>query len=419
MGWFSRLFGSDPTTRIEKARKLLSRGEYNDARWELEDLDHPDAAALLDEARAGLVVLNLDEARAKFTAGDPDGAREHLEIAREFGATPDDLRDARRYGRTLREEAEAEKRAKAMQPIAPEGDDPLWGLPPDDPRLQYAMRLETWPETLRFRLSQLGAGFAQAVMAIDEGRAAAAWEALGPYVAQEPAARFERARAALETGRLPQAAEDLHHFAEQVGHQRIGNHHTGVLHAQLLARLGRADEALDMLAKTIRKDDAIDLRGARASLLEVTGDLENARLEAESLLTKAPKDQGLYRLLARVREGLGDRDGAVYALETSLACTCGSPGKCGQQAYDVHAARMLARLYLEDRQAPARVEELLTEVARNIEKPEWDDRYLEALVARNDGNARVDEMVHTLRSALAPGDPRAAWLDRAFASAAG
>ena len=73
---------------------------------------------------------------------------------------------------------------------------------------------------------------------------------------------------------------------------------------------------------------------------------------------------------------------------------------------------MLARLYLEDRKAPERVEELLDKVARNTEQPGWEDRYLEALVARNDGNGRVDEMVAALEQALQAGDPRHVWLER-------
>jgi hypothetical protein len=123
-------------------------------------------------------------------------------------------------------------------------------------------------------------------------------------------------------------------------------------------------------------------------------------------------------MLARTREALGDREGAVFALEASLATTCSNPGKCGQQPFDVAAGRMLTRLYLEDRRAPDRVEELLDQLARNTEKPEWDDRYLEALVARNDGNARVEEMVSALAQALPTDDRRHAWLDTHFTAAA-
>ena len=110
MGWLSRLLGTDPESRVEKARKLLEKGEYNEARWTLDAVKHPDVGPLLAQAKAGLVLLNLDEARARYSAGDSVGAKEHLEIAREFGATHEKLKEVRRFGRELRE---AEKAAKA------------------------------------------------------------------------------------------------------------------------------------------------------------------------------------------------------------------------------------------------------------------------------------------------------------------
>ena len=69
MGFFQRLLGRDPASRMDKARRFLAEGAFNDARWELEDLDHPDAAALREESRLGLVNLNLDEAAARFRRG--------------------------------------------------------------------------------------------------------------------------------------------------------------------------------------------------------------------------------------------------------------------------------------------------------------------------------------------------------------
>jgi len=418
MGWLSRMFGNDPQTQVDKARKLLARGEYNDARWAVEDISHPDAGALKAQAMAGLVLLNLDEAKARYTAGDSVGAKEHLEIALQFGASTDQLKEVRRFGRSLREAETARKVAKANVPITPEGDDPLWGLPPDDPRLRYAMRLEGWPEDLRLRLSKLGPSFAQAVMSIEDGDPSRAFDALTPYAAKDAVARYERSRAAIALGRLPAAAGDLAAFHEAVGHQRITGAHSAVTHAQVLARIGRAPEALDLLTSVIQTDNGLDLRGSRASLMEALGDLEGAQKEAETLLRKAPKDQGLYRMLARTREGQGDRAGAAGALEASLASTCSNPGKCGQQPYDVQAGRMLVRLYLEDRIEPARVEELLKKLTENAQEPAWEDRYIEALVARNDGNMRVGEMADALRQALPPGDSRHAWVDRSFSSAA-
>ena len=57
MGWLSRLLGTDPESRVEKARNLLEKGEYNEARWMLDEVKHPDVGPLLAQAKAVLLVV--------------------------------------------------------------------------------------------------------------------------------------------------------------------------------------------------------------------------------------------------------------------------------------------------------------------------------------------------------------------------
>lgn len=418
MGWFAKLLGRSPEQRLAKARQYLADGEFNEARAELDDLDHPDAAFLAEKARQGLVVINLEEATARFRAGDFDGGNEHLQLAGSFGATGSQLREIRAVARERRAEQEAEAAAQAAEPTLPEGTDPLWALPPDDPRLRYALLLEGWPDDLRERLARLGPDFARLVMMIEEGDAAAVVQSMGPFVAKDPVARYERARAALQVNLLPQAASDLLTFGDQIGHQRIGNGHTAITLAQVLSGLGRGDEALALIDRQIASGDKeLGLKGVRVSLLEATGKLTEAETAALTLLKEAPKDQGLYRLLARVRVALGNRGGATQALEGSLAHTCSSPGKCGNQPFDVQGARMLASLYLEDRAQPERVAALLRELGQHVQEPAWEDRYLSALRARNDGLPGVDRLAGLLRQELRPGDPRLRLVERAFPEA--
>lgn len=418
MGFLARLFGTDPEGRIARARKLIERQQWGEARRELEDLDHPDAQSLLSEANEHLVSMNLDEALARIQAGEPEGAQEHLELASVFGATSDQLRAVRR---AAREAAEAEAKAEADRKLAeeaasvPEGNDPLWSLPPDDPRLRYALLLESWPESLRERLAGLGPDYARAVMMLEDGDADAAREALSPFVSDEPAARFDRARAALAAGNAMLAASDLATFGDKVGHQLIGQTHTAVLLAQLWARNGRAEQALEMVDETRKTDTGLALAGTRLSLLEAMGRHEDAASGAEQLLRTAPKDQGLYRLLARCRMRLDDRAGAAGALESSLAKTCSSPGKCGNQAYDVEAARMLAILYLEDQQHPERVDELVGEIRANAQQPAWEDGYIQGLLARNEGDLETAGRIgQEITGALPQGDPRRGLVERSL-----
>ncbi len=414
MGWLSRIFGKDPESRISRARKFLADERFVDARWELEELDHPEAAALLEEAMAGLIMLNIEQARALFNADDRDGAKEHLEMARTFGASSAALRDVRKEWRMVRAAEEAAAARTAQQLPDPEGDDPLWALPPDDPRLQYAMRVEGWPEQLRRRLVELGPGFAEAVAGLDEGKVKAAYDALGAYVAQDPIARYERARAALALGRLPAAVSDLQTFGDEVGHRLIGTEDTAVLTVQTLARLGRMDTALAVVEAELARRPLGSLKAARASLLEAKGEYAEAEEEAFALLEQAPRDMGLVKLLARTRMRQGKRMAAMQALEGGMSKACNTPGKCGYQPYDVAAGRMLAQLYLEDRLDPKRAAELMRDIAHNRRGPEWQDGYLEALQARNEGDPALDGKLAQLKSEVPEGDPRLGLLQQQF-----
>jgi predicted nucleic acid-binding protein len=406
MGFLARLFGTDPDSRVARARRLLERGEADEARREVEDIDRPDAIAVLEDARGRLVEMNLEEAIARIHSGDAEGAQEHMELALTFGATQGQLRDVRKAAREAAAAEKAQQEAEAAkQAVQLEGDDPLWSLPPDDPRLRYALLLESWPEDLRERLAALGPDYARAVMLLEDGNAAAAVEALSAFVEGEPAARFDRARALLGAGQPLRAASDLATFGDRVGHQVVGQTHTAVLLAQLWARHGRADAALEMLEA--QTDGGLAIEGARVSLLEAMGRPADAIAAAEALLQRVPKDQGLYRVLARARMQTGDRAGAKGALEASLAKTCSSPGKCGNQPYDVQAARMLAVLYLEDQEQPTRVDALLDDLRSHAQEPAWEDGYIAGLVARNGGDLdEAGRIAQALVETLPQGDPR-------------
>ncbi|NOY27235.1 MAG: hypothetical protein GXP62_15305, partial [Oligoflexia bacterium] len=130
------------------------------------DIDHPQAAAVLAQALEALVQLNLNEALAFFTSLDEEGGLQHLEMAQQFGASSRQIREVRREARQIR--AEARQQAKVAQDAAdvvvPEGDDPLWSLPSTDPRVRFAMLVESYPAPLRERLATLGKDFASAVL---------------------------------------------------------------------------------------------------------------------------------------------------------------------------------------------------------------------------------------------------------------
>jgi tetratricopeptide (TPR) repeat protein len=419
MGFWASLFGTDPDSRIRKARKFLDRHDFSEARMELLELDHPEAGELLQTALEGLIRLNLEEAAARSSAGDSEGAAEHLELAQSYGAGPEQLRTIRRSMREDREELRREAQVQVEIIEAPEGDDPLWSLTPDDPRLRFALMLESWPQDLRGRLASLGLEFAYAAMLLEDGEAKKAVEKLTPFVHREVAARWLRAKAQLALGELAAAASDLATMGDAIGHRTIGKQHSAVLLAHTLGQLGRLEDALQLVESEREGLDEHDpvqlpLSGSRAAFLEALGRLDEAEVAVEAVVLRAPRDLGLYRMLARIRVGLGKRMAAMQALEGGLDTCCSSPGKCGNQPFDVAAGRLLARLYLEDRIEHKRVEELLRELGKNVQQSGWEDRYLATLFARNSQDPNVGRMARDLGSELGAGDPRQGWLTEQF-----
>ena len=249
MGWFSRTFGSSIEAKIERAEYFLERQEYNDARLEIVNIDTPKAKELRKECTEKLALLNLEHAQGRFSAGEYDAAKEHLELARSFGATTQQIQQVRNQGRIYRKEREEkareERESKRIQRDI--GDNFIWGLPDDDPRLRYAMRVERYPQELHKRLVQLGTGFAEATLAIEDLGPQTALPMLAPFLEKDPVARFEHMRAALGVGDVHQALADLLIFKEQLGHHIIDGMHTKALLSQLLTQTGQSEQALKEL----------------------------------------------------------------------------------------------------------------------------------------------------------------------------
>ena len=133
------------------------------------------------------------------------------------------------------------------------------------------------------------------------------------------------------------------------------------------------------------------------------------------LLQQFPKDLGLIRKLGNIRIRNDDRSGAVQVLESGLKRCC-TPGTCGSQPFDIHSARLLARIYLEERSNPERSKELLKEIQRYSQQITWEDQYLSALFARNEAHPFTAHEIQQLISPLGKNDPRREWVNTHFHS---
>ena len=419
MGWWQRTFSNTPAARLERAEIFWSNEEYNKVRLEVQDLTDARAQDLYNLSLERLVTLNLDEAHARFSLGDSTGAEEHLMLAKEFGASNSQVQDIRRSGRAIQQMDLAKKRAKAAEKENQKqmhGDDPIWSLPPDDPRLQYALHLETYPVEVRERLIPLGQEFAEAVLSIQQGNGGDGVSILSNYIEREPAVRYERARAAMAIGNLPLAIADLMTFGDEVGHCVIGNVHTGALLGQLMAQVGRTAEGIDTMSSLIADDEHISMRIVRSQMQLQQGHLEIAEKETQQLLKELPKSQPLIRQLATIRLEQDNRISAANILEAGFSSCC-ETGSCSAQRPDVQSVRLLARIYLEDRVLPDRCNELLQQLQSLVPQPIWEDQYLITLHARNNGDSVANSLAQKLHDALKEGDPRRTWITKNFATA--
>jgi tetratricopeptide (TPR) repeat protein len=443
MGILSWLFPSHED-RMDKAEGLLRDQEFGQARLELMGLEGERAEGLRAQAHEGLKQANIREALGLAAAGRFEAAQEHIQLAQEFSETGDhELRGARRRLREIR--AEQREQAKAARPSpqaagplgtnpalaggwqvpgeggampgAVEGGDPIFSLPPSDPRVRYALLLEQYPEDLRSRFVALGADFATAVLAIEDGHGAHAVDVLAPFVDQDEAARFERARAASLADDHALVIQDLAAFAAAFGHRQVGQQHTVLMMANSLARQGDQAGALALIeAQLVEEPKSAPLLVNRALLLEAVGRFAEADELARQTVKTNSRQMVLYKLMARCRLRAGKRLEAMQALEAGLTTNCTS-GKCGSLPFDVEAGRQLAQLYLEDRLEPARAAELIGRIKGRLEQPSWFEGYLDALVARNAEDGAMLGMVKALSVGVRPGDPRSHLLNRSFPGA--
>lgn len=407
------LFGISEEQKILRANRYIEQGKFNNARMEVFDLKHPEAQNILELASKGLAQVNIEEAQARFNSGDFLGAQEHLELAKKFGASSEEIRDARKLGRQRKQEAESERRQQIAQrnKIEIVGDDPVWSLPPDHPHVRYAIKIKEYPNNVQRKLIDLGSGFAEASLLLDDGHYQNAYEQLTTFVEQEPAARYERAKAALQLQQLELAISDLIIFGEKIGHCVIEGNHTAALLSQLLKVTNRTQEALQTLSDSKTNHPSAML--VRAEIEESRGQLKKAQNIITTLIQQFPSDLNLIRRLAHLKVKNNERPEATQILESALQRCC-APGKCGSQPFDVFSARLLVRIYLEDRVDEARSKQLLKDIQQNSKEITWEDQYLSALYARNTNQPYTEELAKKLLIQLSKNDPRRHWISSSF-----
>lgn len=425
MGLLSWLFPS-VDDKVARARDMIARGQHADARLELLDLDHPASAELIEQCERELAEKNLLSAVSWANARDYERVQVHLELADTFRKPGmDDLfREQHAEVRRIRDEqaskqradhAEREARLLAVDPLGIAGSTSLFD-PAEQPDLaeedaierqaRVALLVENYPSALRETVRDLGLPFADAVLQLDDGAADLALQTLLALPDDAPLVCWERGRAAYRLGDVRAAARSVRRFADLAGgHHAMGRQHSGVFLAQLTAESGDTAEALRILRDVRSQNPDLGL-GLFAQLLTAEGSLEDAETVLRAGVKKHPKALSLYALLAQVRLLGGHRVSAMTALERAMdQCACGT-GKCGAVPPDLEIVRSLATLYLEDGLEQERALDLAQQAAGLVQQPRFEDAYLAALAGRARGDARAEDLVQQLHTALPEGDPR-------------
>ncbi len=424
MGLLSWLFPSE-ADRIAQARKLVEQRRFREARDKLDGITSSEADEVLREAENGLVRLNLEAVISWAEAGEDARVEQHLTLAEELhrGGLEQELQAARRKVRELRA-ARREEAARTAQPKVVD-DDPL-GLTgrallaengrvedtdadPED-QARWGLILANYPESLREGVSRLGPTFQRATLDLENGRPDLAFKALQELGDDEPLVCWERSRAAYALGDPTDAIRDLQRLSTLVGHQAMPGEHSGVMLARILAEIGHVDESYQLLTE-LRSAGVTDAAWLFAqvsyALAQRPSSPSNSLLAAaeqalRELLIAHPKQTAFHHLLAKVRLSGGYRLPAMQALEAGLAACCDAPGKCGSKPPDPAIQRDLATLYLEDRLEMARALELADAAMQSVERPVWEDMYLQALVARQYGDPDAAALIEDLRASTPP-----------------
>ncbi len=373
MGFFKRLFTSDPRRDLERAEALLAGGNAQRAlelarRAEAQALagDKNRTRALVEQARQALASTALEKASLAESSEYFDDAAEWLAVALEHI----DDREQRSSLEELRQR---------LLERAHESEDEAWEPPPEahteittelDPGTHYQTLVDMLVEGVAERYDDRPPAFRAAYVALNEGRVAEAhesFEELATAGGDDPVILLERGRSRLASGQAEGAAADLEAAWPAFGDQPLdlaGEMSLPALWADAMLTLGRPQPVIERLAELVDPVATAPLCERYAQALLQAEQFAEARAFLTSAVVDNPVRPAFAFQLAGTLDGLGERPAAIDCLETAIAPSCATG--CAPRAKHLPSLRALAALYLEDGSHPQRVHELMTLVAQSL-----------------------------------------------------
>ncbi|RMG89424.1 MAG: tetratricopeptide repeat protein [Candidatus Dadabacteria bacterium] len=331
-GWFrKRKTGAEGLA--ETGRKLARQGRWGEALSHLEAAAQaPDAPPGLEgeirECRRALAALNLDEAEACLNAGDPERAREHLALVREFGLDEAELvARAQDLEARLgpRPEAEPRPQPRFASPCAcgapcasePDPHEAVESGPDAD---LFEFYLDALEPSERAVLDGLGEAFRVGFVALQQGEADEARPWLERAEAEHPDApgvQYAFGILHLLTGELEAAEDRIRRALEAAPDLAPAVHHL----ADGLRDGGRPERAAELLEAWLAEHPGDGAAWLRLGALRLDAGDPAAALEALDRAQAAlPEDRPEPQLLrARALEATGRTDDALAALREVLA----------------------------------------------------------------------------------------------------
>lgn len=281
MAFLKKIFGKkDPLTALADAYRQKAWADVVNIAADLEPtaLDQsPEHQSMLEEARSTLAEMNLREARTRFSQGDSLAGREHLALARQYGASEGALAEAgpaeKKASGDLEKPSRTASETSGCQDCGEDGDmlQPERAVVTED----LDLLLTGLPEELISAYRAKSEQFLQALQLAYAGMDAEACEAFS---------------------RLPESEKDVHFHFE---------------YGAALGRLGRNEEAVQLFCLVLDKDCT------HRSALEALFDLNlagQAIAGLEERLACAEQDSRMVGFAAACRTRLAWHEGDGQAV---------------------------------------------------------------------------------------------------------
>ena len=151
----------------------------------------------------------------------------------------------------------------------------------------------------------------------------------------------------------------------------------------------------------------------RAEIEESRGQLKKAQNIITTLIQQFPSDLNLIRRLAHLKvKTMKDLKQHKYLNPPFNDAVLQENVVLNLLMFS--QARLLVRIYLEDRVDEVRSKELLKDIQKNSREITWEDQYLSALYARNTNQPYTEELAKKLLVQLSENDPRRHWISSSF-----